>query len=238
MLKKLTFILIPVLILITGCVSTLDWTKSDFEEYAASESGNREFPLKYVGHELNLKFHICCTDYLESEFTIDVLPVREIADYMEEKYGVSIDTSEYESHRKNGHFYINVTENSDGDEIIEFNDKYMTIDGLKIYGGILASGSWANISWSETPEIQDMFKYEQGMSNQMQIIIFTNPIGCWVRIWLRVKSDEPNRDGYYDMKIAAEERVDFDFKTNGCNLEDIKAALQTIPDLLRQQDMQ
>ena len=87
-------------------------------------------------------------------------------------------------------------------------------------------------------EIDDIFKYEQGHSNQMQILIVTNPIGCWVKIWLRKKSDAPNRYGYYDMIIAAEERVDFEFKTNGCNLEEIKAALQQIPDLLRQQDQE
>ena len=98
MFKKILIVLFS-LFLFLGCVSSLDWVKSDFSEYAVSDPSLKEFPLKYFGHEVNLKLGICCTDYMESDFTIDVLPVREIADYMEKKYGVVIDTSEFEAHR-------------------------------------------------------------------------------------------------------------------------------------------
>jgi len=238
MVRRIILILVLVFILFFACVSSLDWAKTDFEAYAASDPSLKEFAFKYFGHEVNLKLGICCTDYMESEFTIDVLPVREIADYMEGKYGVVIDTSEFEAHRKNGHFDLDVIQTDDGDELIEHYDDFIKIDGLTLVGTLFTHGSWATVSWSETPEIESIFKYEEGHSNQMQIHIATNPIGSWIKIWLRIKSDTPNRDGYYDMTIVAEERVNFDFKTNGCNLEEIKAAIQQIPDMLRQQDQQ
>ena len=236
MVKKILFILLIILFVFSGCISSLDWVKTDFEAYAASDAELNTFPLKYYGSEINLKLGIVCVDYIDSRYTIDVLPVREIADYIEDKYGVIIDTQEFESHKNNGHFENTVSYNADGDQMIEFDTNYLKIDGFSFFMGVLTQGRWATVSWSENPENESIFKYEEGKSNQLQMHIAIAPIGVWFTFWLRIKDDELNRNGYYDLTIVAQERIKLPFKPGGCDLEGLVEIIKQIPELLRQQE--
>lgn len=151
---------------------------------------------------------------------------------MENKYGVNIDTSEFESNRENEHFKTIVTYDNSGEAYIEYYDDYIRLDGLTLIGGLLTHGSRVNQHWSEVPEMDLFFKHEGGLSNQMQIFLTTNPLGASLTIWLRIKSDEPNKDVYYDLTIVAEEKIDFTFERKGCNVEDMAEAIKQIPAIL------
>lgn len=236
MIKKMILTLLIVLVVISGCVSSLAWTKTDFEAYSASDPELKTFPLKYYGHEINLKLGICCLDYIDSRYTTDLLPVKEIAEYIENKYGVNIDTSEFESHRKNGHFEATVSYNNDGDEILEYYDDFMALNGLQLIGGLLTHASWATLSWSENPENESIFKHEEGKNSQMQIHLATSPIGAWCTIWLRIIDGEPDENGNYEFTTVVKEKVTLPFKPAGCNVEEMAEAIKQIPALLNAQE--
>lgn len=161
---------------------------------------------------------------------------EEIAEYIEDKYGVIIDISEFENHRENGHFETTVSYTADGDEMIEFDTNYLKIDGFTLIGGLLTHGSWATLSWSENPENESIFKHEEGKNSQMQIQIATSPIGAWFTVRLRIIDGEPDENGYYEFTTVVEEKVTLPFKSAGCNVEDMEEAIKQIPALLNAQE--
>jgi hypothetical protein len=96
-MKKITFIVLTfVLTIMLSCVSgpaNLGWVTEDFQAYAA-ESGDNTFKIDYIC--VSLDFHASqYAEYFDSSIYFDPLPVREIAELFEQKYGVDIDTSFY-----------------------------------------------------------------------------------------------------------------------------------------------
>ncbi|PKL17028.1 MAG: hypothetical protein CVV49_13035 [Spirochaetae bacterium HGW-Spirochaetae-5] len=225
-----------------GCGSTsAKWTKDDFSSYAQTKGGSKKFAFKCFATEINLKMGIICEEFLESKNSIDFFPAQEIKEYMQKKYGVVIDTSEFEDLRKNGKLKVEILKNTEGDKEIFTNKDYIAIDGMSVNTGLMgryaiAGSSWLAANWSEYKEkvgsMDFRNKVEMGKSDQMQIFIVLAPIGSYIGIYLRVKDGEPDKNGYYKLKIVAEEELKINFKPGNCNTAGLAENIKQLPVLL------
>ncbi len=226
-----------------GCGSTsAKWTKDDFSRYAQTKGGSKKFAFKYFGTEINLKMGIICEEFLESKNAIDVFPAQKIKEYMQKKYGVVIDISEFEDLRKNGKLKVEILKNTEGDKEIFTNKDYMAIDGMSFGTGLMgryaiSGSSWIAANWSEYREkvgtMDFRKKVEMGKSDQMQIFIVLAPIGSYIAIYLRVRDGEPDKNGYYKLKIVAEEELKINFKAGSCNTAGLAENIKQLPELLK-----
>jgi hypothetical protein len=226
-----------------GCGSTsAKWTKDDFSRYAQSKGGSKKFAFKCFATEINLKMGIICEEFLESKNSIDVFPAQEIKEYMQKKYGVVIDTSEFEDLRKKGKLKTEILKNTGSDKEIITNTDYMAIDGTSVNSGFagryaVSGTSWLAVNWSEYREevgtMDFRNKVEMGKSDQMQIFIVMAPIGSYIAIYLRVRDGEPDKNGYYRLKIVAEEEVKINFKPGNCNTAGLADNIKQLPVLLK-----
>ncbi len=226
-----------------GCGSTsAKWTKDDFSRYAQTKEGSKKFAFKCFATEINLKMGIICEKFLESKNAVDVFPAQKIKEYMQKKYGVVIDTSEFEDLRKNGKLKVEILKNTEGDKEILISNNYMAIDGMSLGTGFMGryaimGTSMLAANWSEYREKVGTFdfrnKVEMGKSDQMQIFIVLAPIGSYIGIYLRVRDGEPDKNGYYKLKIVAEEELKINFKAGNCNTAGLAENIKQLPELLK-----
>jgi hypothetical protein len=236
------FILISIAASI-GCGSTSEkWTKENFIKYSKTKQGTGKFAFKCFATEINLKMGIACEDYLGSKNSIDVFPAREVKEYLEKKYGITIDISEFEKLRKNGDLKVDVTRNQDGDREILCSKEHMAIDGTSVNTGFvgryaISGSSWLAANWSEYRETVGTMdfrnKVEMGKNDQMQVFIVLAPIGSYIAVYLRVRDGEPDEKGYYKLKIVAEEELKINFKIGGCNTAGLAENIRQLPVLLK-----
>ena len=176
---------------ITGCVTVHKWKPGDFARYAKSPQGTRVFPMKYFGTEVNTKMNICCYDYIDSRYTIDALPLKEIKKYMEKKYGIRVDVSEFEKSRVRGYLKAQITTRPNGDKMIVYNREHLSLDGASITAGLLQSASWIALNWSEyKPKVGTMDfrdKLDKGKNDQMQVFLEINPLGGLAYVQIRIR---------------------------------------------------
>lgn len=226
-----------------GCGSTsAKWTKDDFSRYAQTKGGSKKFAFKCFATEINLKMGIICDEFLESKNSIDVFPAQEIKEYMQKKYGVVIDTAEFEKLRKNGNLKLIVSKTDKDDKQAVFNADHMMLDGTSVFAPgtfnpLFAGTSWLAANWSEyrekvgTNDFRN--KVEMGKSDQMQVFIVLAPIGSYIAIYLRVRDGEPDKNGYYRLKIVAEEELKINFKPGNCNTAGLAENIKQLPVLLK-----
>ncbi|PKL35074.1 MAG: hypothetical protein CVV44_23395 [Spirochaetae bacterium HGW-Spirochaetae-1] len=228
-----------------GCASSAKWTRDDFQKYAQSKSGTRTFPLKCFATELNLKVGIVCVDYLDSRNSIDVFPAREMKEYMEKKYGVKIDITEFEALRKKGDLKVMVSADEKGNKQALLYSDRMALDGTSVSGGpylimALAGTSWLAVNWSEYREkvgtMDFRYKVEMGKSDQMQVFIVLAPLGSYISVSLKVRDGEPNEKGYYKLKTVVDEEIKVNYTVKGCNTAGLAENLKQLPALLRARD--
>jgi hypothetical protein len=226
-----------------GCGSTsAKWTKDDFSRYAQTKDGSKKFAFRCFATEINLKMGIICEEFLESKNAVDVFPAHEIKEYMQKKYDVVIDISEFEKLRKNGNLKLTITKTDKGDKQAQFNTEYMAVDGTSVFAPgtfnpIFIGTSWLAANWSEYREKVSTMdfrnKVEMGKSDQMQIFIVLAPIGSYIGIYLRVRDGEPDKNGYYKLKIVAEEELKINFKAGSCNTAGLAENIKQLPVLLK-----
>jgi hypothetical protein len=221
-----------------GCSSK--WTKEDFDKYSKTKQGANKFEFKSFATEINLKWRIVCEDYLESKSSIDVFPAREVKEYMEKKYGVIIDISEFEKLRKNGNLKFTISKTEDGEKQALFDQKYMALDGAfpskNLPSGLVSSRISAY--WSEYKEplswAYPWNKIEMGKNDQMQVLIALAPVGPYIAVYLRVRDGEPDEKGYYKLKMVAEEEFKINFPLSKCNTADLAEHIKQLPVLLKE----
>lgn len=240
-----TLCIMAVLSLLSGCGgSSLRWTRADFESYSSRQRAGHTFPLKFVGTEVNLKMGIIKEEFLDSRFSIDALPVRELKEYMERKYGVIIDTAEFEALRKKGNLKISVTENEKGEKIGVYNKDFINLDGTSVFAPgtfnpIFIGTSWLAANWSEYREpvstMDFRYRVEKGRTDQMQVFIVLAPIGSYIAVYLRIRDGQPDEKGYYALKIAAAEEIPINFKARGGNTAGLADNIRQLPELLEKQ---
>jgi hypothetical protein len=56
----------------------------------------------------------------------------------------------------------------------------------------------------------------------------TNVFGASVKIWLRIKEGEPDRDGYYKLVAATEESIDLPISATGCNTDKMRESIKVM----------
>ncbi|MBN1499741.1 MAG: hypothetical protein JW982_06295 [Spirochaetes bacterium] len=238
--KSITILLLLSTTVIFSCAETSQkWTKSDFENYSKSKG---KFEFKCFAIELNLKMGIVSENYLDSKYSVDVLPIREIKDLMEKKYSTVIDISEFEKNRKAGNLKSEVLVAANKKIEVKTNPDFVTIDGASMNTGLvgryaISGTSWLAVNWSEYKEkvkaMDFRYKTEKGKTGQMQIFTALAPVGSFIKIWLRVRDGEPDEKGYYKLKIVAEEKFPVNFKVADSNTAGLAENIKQLPELLK-----
>jgi len=224
-----------------GCSSSEKWTKNDFNKYSR-ETGGGKFTLKCFAVTLNLKLGMICEEYIDSRFSLDILPVREIKSYMEKKYGAAIDITEFEQLRKTGGLKIEVIKNQKKKKEVLFNPDHILLDGMTVGLGryTIGGSTWIRVAWTEykgkVGAISFMDRVEMGKSPQMQVYIGLSPMTHRIIISLKVPYGKPDKNGIYRLKTVAEEYIPTNFELSGCNTAGLAKQIANLPAELAARD--
>jgi hypothetical protein len=255
--NKIKLIFIGIIILLfLGCGHTVaNWKKKDFDNYEKKINSKPVFKLKYVGQEVNLK--ICCMEYVESKNYIEALPVNDIKHYLENKYGILVDISAYETSKKNGYLKINYNTDEEGNYFISYNQDHIMIEshavgdstasnfGKNMAGhigqGLMVCGAakWLFAVWPDYKEPIDYGmtgtpkdRYKKGSCDQAQIFSEINAFGTTIYIRLCITEGEKGIDGYYKLKTVTQDEVTLPTNPWGCEIENFAREVQSVHELL------
>lgn len=231
-------------VIASSCASSpAAWNADDFAAYGETQGKETVFAFKTFDTEVNKKMKIVSYACLDSKNTIDILPVEDIASFLERKYGVTVDISEFLRLRSEGLLSANFLTDEGGKERLELASNEMAIDGTSVGGlgglgliGLLGGTSWAAVNWSEYREpVKTMdfrYKLERGKSDQMQVFVCLAPVGSYIAVTLRVRDGESDAKGYYKLKAVAEHRVKVPFKSGESDVEVLARTIKDLPNLL------
>ena len=60
----------------------------------------------------------------------------------------------------------------------------------------------------------------------------TNILGPSIKVYLRIKEGKPDKNGLYNLVLAADESFDLSYKVEGCNLEGMAESIKNVNEIL------
>lgn len=214
---------------------SMGWQQQDFANYVQNNPDDSTFELRFIGHEVNLKG--ACAQLVDTQYNFDVIPIQEIETYLEQKYGVEIDTQRFEEARSAGLLQARYFE-EDGDDMIKYDADNIQLDGVDLFSGStsLAATSWAYLNWSDYKDpiylTNIRNKFERGKANQLQIFVTSNLFGATVYLWLRIKKGEPDDNGLYELVAATQDTIDLPISAYSCETDKMRESMAALNTLL------